>query len=87
LPGKGCVGFFLSVGANDPRLAVHGKIVTRLHLRHGEGGPKGENHCAADRNRPLSPLKSVATLDDELLEKMISRHLSMNFSPMLDPEP
>jgi hypothetical protein len=58
-----------------------------LALRHGESGPKGENHGAADRDRPFSPFKSVATLNDDLLEKMISRHLSMNFSPMLDPEP
>jgi len=58
-----------------------------LRLRHGEGGSKGEHHGAADRSCPLSPLKSVAILDDDLLEKLISRHLSMIFSPMLDPAP
>jgi hypothetical protein len=85
LPGKSRVRLFQIVRPNDPRLAVHGKGFPRLRLRHGEGGSKGEHHGAADRDRPLSPLKSVATLDDDLLEKMISRHLSMNFSTMLDP--
>jgi hypothetical protein len=56
-----------------------------LRLRHREGGPKGEHHGATHRSHPFSPLKSVATLDEDLLEKMISRHLSMIFSPMLDP--